>query len=105
QPAGSTRARAPSAVLDVQAAASEALDREATESQIAADAVLDVHDIIADFHLFEGFEERGALGERRGFVPPAFGEQLVFRDDRERERGRSIPRAAQPQEPAGQLAL
>src|SRR2546430_10460961 len=105
QPVQGNIDRVPAGVLDDQVVALEALDREATESQIAADAVLDVHDIIADLHLFEGFEERGALGERRGFVPPAFGEQLVFRDDRERERGGSVPRAAQPQEPAGQLAL
>src|SRR3989475_11352111 len=105
QPGEGNTARVPAGMLDDRVVALEALDREATEPQVAADPVLDVHDVIADLHLFEGFEERGALRERRGFVPPAFGEQLVFRDDRERERGRSVPRTAQPQEPAGQLAL
>ena len=95
----------PAGILDDQVVAVETLNREATEPRVAADPMLDVHDVIADLHLFKGFEERGALGGRRGFVPPAFGEQLVFDDDRKGERGRSSPRAAQPQEPAGQFAL
>src|SRR2546425_7611128 len=95
----------PAGILDDQVVAVEALDREATQPRVAADPMLDVHDVIAYLHLFEGSEERRALGGRRGFVPPAFGEQLVFDDDRKGERGRSTPRAAQSQEPAGQLAL
>ncbi len=53
----------PAGILDDQVVAVEALDRKATEPRVPADPMLDVHDVIADLHFFEGLEERGALGE------------------------------------------
>ncbi len=63
----------------------EVLHGQALESPVLGDAMLDVDHVVAHTEVFQRGQERGRSGLRLWFVARAFGEQLLFRQEREAE--------------------
>lgn len=71
-----------------QKVAVEVLHREPTQPLILRDAVLHVHDVVADVQIFQRGEEGGGFALGLRFVPGALREELFFGQDHQSQIGR-----------------
>ena len=82
----------PAGELENQEIAFEILHGQALEAAIFRDAVLHMHDIVADVQILQRGEEGGGLGFCLRLVAGPFGEQLFFGQEREPKVSREKPR-------------